>query len=201
MKTRKSVVVGIACGLMAPLLWSAGAAHADPVVPPSGWSETAFIDAAVAQGVPADVAKRGWSDPSLIAQIPVSSSLESSPEQSGASDGSPASSYSAWCSYTKSNAFGQTLARLQVDSSWTAEGAAITGVDATIETEVGWGWAFQGLPYTHDGYSAAYENPRGAHTADRWGNFTWGPDGDATTLKVAITSLALGSHDCSSQEN
>jgi hypothetical protein len=201
MKSKTMVVLGVVCALIATSQVVATSAQAVDVAGPAGWTESEFVAAAASEGISAQRARDAWSDPDSdrLAQIPVSSHLESS--QPAAEPTAGAASYSAWCAYTKTNVFGQTLARFTVSSSWSAEGAGITNVDTAIATEVGWGWAFQGLSYTHDAYGTAYENPRGAHTADRWANFSWGSDGDAATLKVSIVSLALGSHNCSSQEN
>ncbi|MDO9396795.1 MAG: hypothetical protein Q7T71_09640 [Herbiconiux sp.] len=199
MKTKKFTIVGATGCLIAAFHGIASPASAADLEDPPGWTQSEFVAAAAAEGVPVDVAAQAWLDPDRLKQIPVGSSLESSGQ--GSDESASATGYSAWCAYTKTNVLGQTLARLTVSSDWSAEGSGIVTVDTNIETEVGWGWAFQGLPYSKDAYSTAFENPQGAHTAIRWANYSWGPDGDASTLKVSIVSLALGSHTCSSQEN
>lgn len=201
-------VAAALCALGTPLPTHA----AETPLSMDGWTETRFVDAAAANGVPRSVAEDAWGDRNAMRPIPVASGTGSDTHWSNSSitksrsvlapDSSAnvaAVTGSAWASclrYTK-NWLGTVIKQLRVQTNYTYSGANITSWNTRVYPTTGIGWAFAGIVASNDYYSAVGSSPRAHHSSYRMGKFD-ADVGGATNMWVRTTVYAPAGYACAS---
>jgi hypothetical protein len=178
----------------------------------AGWTESQFITAAAANGVPRAAAVAAWGDRDAMAQIPVTSGTHAEGSRSNAmptlitqrsllvtrasTTGGSGSTWASCLRYTK-NLFGSVIKQLRVQTNYSYTGTTVTSWNTRVYPTTGFGWSYSGVVASNDYYSAVGSSTRAHHSSYRMGKFD-GDLGGASNIWVTTTVYAPAGYACSS---